>query len=96
MKWVLQHTQNFPKHERFRLAKRIDDAYFEFHAALIAATKTTSQKKYLTIADLELHKVRVYFRIAMEMKYTTHNQYGYAAQQLTELGNLLGGWMKEA
>jgi hypothetical protein len=43
---------------------------------------------------VELNKLKAYLRLAMECNYTSQNQYGYAAQQITELGNLLGGWRK--
>lgn len=94
MKWLLDHTTKFPKHERFRLAKRIDDALFDFHAGLIYAVKLKDPATYLKQADIALHQLRAYMRLALEMGYTSPNQYGFAAQNLKELGKLLGGWLK--
>ncbi len=92
--WVLEHTQKFPKHERFRLAKRIEDQLFAFHAALTAAALGRNTHQHLMQADIELAKFRAYFRLSLEMKYTSAGQFGYAAQQVTEIGKLLGGWLK--
>ncbi len=29
--WILDHTRKFPKHQRFVMAKRIEEAALEFH-----------------------------------------------------------------
>ncbi len=95
MKWLFEHTRKFPKSERFRLAKQIDDAMFAFHAAILAAAYRPDQaREYLLQADLELSRLRAYLRLAMEMRHTAHGQFGFAAQQTAELGKLLGGWLK--
>ena len=51
---------------------------------------------YLRKADAELDMLRTYIRFAVELKYTTPDQYKYIAEQTTEIGRLLGGWMKKA
>lgn len=92
--WLLDHTRKFPKYERFRLAKVIEEAAFAFHACLIAAARPENTRQHLRQADIELDKLRAYLRLALECRYTSRNQYGYAAQQTAELGRLLGGWLK--
>ncbi|MDQ7023985.1 MAG: diversity-generating retroelement protein Avd [Anaerolineae bacterium] len=95
MVWLFAHTARFPKHERFRLAKRIDDALFDFHACLVRAAQTQTQEK-LSEADNHLNLLRAYLRIGVELGYTTPKQYQYASEHTSELGKLLGGWMKKA
>ena len=92
--WILQHTEGFPKSERFRLAKRIEDAAFDFYEELITAVKSGDKKRHLLMADLELDKLRLYMRLAHQRKLTNHDQYLFAADSLTEIGKLLGGWLK--
>jgi hypothetical protein len=96
MIWLFQHTAKFPKYERFRLAKKIDDALFEFHENLLCAVKLPDTKLSLEKADFALDRLRVYLRLSLEMKYTGDSQYRHAAEQLTEIGKLLGGWIKKA
>jgi four helix bundle protein len=96
MIWLLQHTQKFPKHERFRLAKQIDDAFFSFHACLLHAVKTAQTRQQLQQADVELDKLRAYLRIALELKYTTPEQFQFVSEHIAEIGRLLGGWIKKA
>jgi len=96
MIWLLQHTGKFPHQERFRLAKRIDDALFEFHVALTCAVYETPPIAHLRRADLHLHLLRTYLRLALELKYTSPDQFRHATVHLDELGKLLGAWLKKA
>jgi len=92
--WMMQHTDNFPKSERFRLAKRIEDSAFDFYEELVRAVKARDKRICLLQADLELDKLRLYLRLAHQRKLTSHPQYLYSAEALTEIGKLLGGWLK--
>jgi hypothetical protein len=96
MLWLLQHTRKFPREERFRLAARIEQVLFTFHESLLYAAKTTETTFYLHKADAEFDMLRTYMRFAVELKYTTPDQYRYISEQTTEIGKLLGGWMKKA
>lgn len=92
--WLLEHTRKFPKYERFRLAKHLEDALFTFHQDLLYAVGEDNPFQYLRDADVQMGKVRAYLRLSHELRYTSDNQYQYASQHTTELGKLLGGWLK--
>ncbi len=92
--WLLDRTEKFPKSERFRLARRIEDTAFEFYETLIRTTRTRQSRTVLLQADLELDKLRLYVRMAHARKRLTPQQYRYAADALIEIGRLLGGWLK--
>ena len=96
MMWLFEHTSKFPRHERFRLAKQIDDALFAFHDALLRASDAAHATEHLREADFQLNKLRTYLRLAVEMKYTTPKQFQHTAEHTSELGRLLGGWLKKA
>ncbi len=96
MLWLLQHTRKFPREERFRLAARVEQVVFTFHESLLYAAKTRETAHYLRKADAEFDMLRTYLRFALELRYTTPDQYQFAADQTTEIGKLLGGWMKKA
>ncbi len=38
--WLMQRTVKFLRHERFRVAKQIDDAAFELHECLLWAVQS--------------------------------------------------------
>ena len=93
--WLLDHTEKFPKSERFRMARRLEDTAFEFYELLIEATRTKRKKQQLLWqADLVLDKLRLYVRMSHSRKLTNRGQYQHAAKMLVEIGNLLGGWIK--
>jgi four helix bundle protein len=93
--WLLDHTEKFPKSERFRMAKRLEDSVFSFYELLIEATRTTKRKRQMLIqADVELEKLRLYIRMSHQRKLTSLNQYQFSANHLIEIGKLLGGWLK--
>lgn len=93
--WLLQHTEKFPKSERFRLAKRLEDCAFAFYELLIEATRSTKRKRQLLIqADVQLEKLRLYVRMSQAKKLTSLPQYRFASGSIIEIGKLLGGWLK--
>ncbi len=92
--WLLQHTAKFPKSERFRMAKRVEDSAFAFYDLIARATKTRDKRRVLLEADLELDRLRLNVRLCLELKLLTMAQYEHAAGLLVEIGKLLGGWIK--
>ena len=92
--WLLNHTERFPKSERFRMGKRIEDAAFAFYERLVEAARTQRTAAALLDADFELTKLRLYLRLSHARKLTSADQYEYASAALVEVGKLLGGWIK--
>jgi hypothetical protein len=92
--WLFQHTEKYPKSERFRLARRLEDAVFNFYDLLIQAVYQKEDRiDLLRKADLELEKLRLYMRLAFVRKLTNQAQYHFAACSMVEIGKLLGGWL---
>lgn len=92
--WLTHHTAQFPKSERFRLARRLEDSAFDFYELLIKVPRSSRKRAVLLEADLALDKLRLYLRMSHDLKLTAQNQYQYAAEKLVEIGNLLGGWLR--
>lgn len=94
LKWLLPQTVKFPKAQRFLMAKRIEDAALAFHDWLVRAARGGGSAVDLNEADIELTKLRVYLRLAMEMQLLSFGQYEHAARSVDGIGRLLGGWTK--
>ncbi|HEC60824.1 MAG TPA: diversity-generating retroelement protein Avd [bacterium] len=92
--WLLNHTEKFPKSERFRMARRLEDTAFAFYELLIKAARSRRKRSVLLNADLELDKLRLYVRLSHARGLTNQKQYKYASNALVEVGKLLGGWLK--
>jgi hypothetical protein len=89
---------SFPRSQRFILTKRLQDSLLDFYEAIIEAAMCSdrSRRTQLQAADVDLVKVRKYLRLARDMEWLRPRQYRFAAAQVTEIGNLLGGWMRKA
>jgi 23S rRNA-intervening sequence protein len=94
LEWLLNHTRAFPKHQRFVLAKRMEDAALSFHDELLRATKLGGPAEALVQADFHLARLRTYGRLALRLKLSSFAQYEHLAGRLDELGRLLGGWQR--
>jgi hypothetical protein len=92
--WLLQHTEKFPKSERFRLARRLEETCFEFYELLIQCTHSNRPGPLLAEGDLVLDKIRLYLRVAYARHLFDTGQYEFACNALMEIGKLLGGWIK--
>jgi len=102
--WIDNHTEKFPKNERFRLAKRIEDSAYNLHSLLIYAAYSKTNNivledqaalAYLYEADIELKKLQFYFRIANKKQLSSSKQYEFVSEKIIEMGKLLGGWIKK-
>ena len=92
--WLLQRTRKFPAHQRFVMAKRMEEAALSFHDCLVWATKSADRDAALREADFHLERLRVYNRLAVKLQLLSFGQYEYLARELDELGRLLGGWRR--
>ena len=92
--WLLLHTEKFPKSERFRLARRLEDTCFEFYELLIQSAHSNQARPLLKGGDFLLDKLRFYLRVAYARHLFDARQYDFAANALMEIGRLLGGWIK--
>lgn len=94
MVWLTPALTKFPKDQRFRLAARIEASLFAFHDHILRAARARQRRPLLVEADLELEKLRVYLRLAQDTRCLSFKQYEHAARMVTEVGKLLGGWLK--
>jgi hypothetical protein len=97
--WLLERSARFPKHERFRMARRLEESAFAFYDLLLQAGRlgdgqAREKRRLLLQADLELDRLRLGVRLCQDLKLLSFKQYAYCAEHLVEIGRLLGGWLK--
>jgi four helix bundle protein len=92
--WLIPATTKFPREHRFVLAKAVQETGLRFQERLIEAGLARDKKRLqaLTQADVELTKLRFYLRLCQDLGLVTSRQYQHAAELVTEVGRLLGGW----
>lgn len=95
LKWLMQTTEKFPKTQRFVLAQRLQQTSFQFYELLVEARRVRPNDELLARADMTLEKLRTYLRLSHELGLLPMGPYRHASQSTTEIGRLLGGWIKQ-
>jgi hypothetical protein len=94
IQWISQHVEKYPKSERFRLARRIEDHAFDFYENLLGGVICQDTRESLKKADLHLQSLKMYLRLSLERKYMSMGQYEHISSMVSEVGRLLGGWQR--
>jgi hypothetical protein len=96
IQWLMGATNRFPKSQRFFITKRLLDEALNFQEHLVEANSMRARRRAerLARADSELVKVRLYLRFAFRLAWLSERQYHHAASQVTEIGKLLGAWLR--
>jgi len=95
LEWLLATTMKFPQSQRFVLAKRVQDAAFNFYEAITAAALSSHKRQHLEQADIKLQRLRLYIRLSHQLKFMSIGQYEHVSKMIVEIGKLLGGWQKK-
>jgi len=95
--WLIPHTLNFPRSQRFVVTKRLQDAALDFYECVLDANhrQGAARLEKQRQADAALDKVRQYLRLAVRWQWLSQGQHRHAAMLAAELGRLLGGWIKQ-
>ena len=86
----------YPKFEKFTMQTKTKNTIFELMDCIEKTNKSTVKKSGMYEADMLLSRLRRYVRLAKDLHYINMHQYGVIYGKLTEIGNLLGGWIKWA
>jgi hypothetical protein len=96
LSWLLPVTNHFPRTHRHTFTRRLLDAAFDLREHLESANHYRGPQRldYLSLADVDLDKIRVYVRLATRWKWLSAGQYQHVAAMVAEIGRLLGGWKR--
>ncbi len=96
LSWLLPLTEKFPRSQRFIVTQRLNDAALDFQELIVEANSQRGAMRIekLHSADAELLKVRLYLRLCDRWRWINKGQYHHTSTLVTEIGKLLGGWIK--
>lgn len=94
--WLLPLTLKFPRAHRFVLAHQMQQQAFALQSNLMHAARLKPAITWLQHADVALAQLRAQARLAHELGLITTGQYEHLARLCTEMGKLLGGWIKNS
>lgn len=92
-------VKKFPKVENNFLVKDIRNICLENQKLIIKTYKEINRNKklyYLNEMDCNLKMLKVMIRISYKKKYISPKNYGAWARLITNVNNLLYGWLKNA
>lgn len=94
--WLVPMTNHLPRAHRHSFTQRMLDSAFDLRERLEEANlrQGTARRERLARADEALARLRVYIRLAERWGWFSSGQYHHSANMLTEIGRLLGGWLK--
>lgn len=96
--WLLPKMERFPRPYRANVSQRLAGAALDFQEALFDAqsARGSARRARLGDADAALNKLRLYLRLAHRWQWLSSGQYRHVSLLVTEVGRLLGGWIKVA
>ena len=86
--------RQYPKSEKHTLAAETKRAMFELLQAIIAANKKYHKQSAIEKADIALDVLRYYLRLGRDLGFLPVNKYENWAKMTTEVGKMIGGWLK--
>ena len=94
--WTLDRTATLPKSHRFTFGERVDSLTLDCLELVIEAIYSSPDKKAVPLrrANLNLEKLRVFWRLIHERRWISAQQLLFVAQKLDEIGRMIGGWLK--
>ena len=94
-KWLLHHTNKFPKSHRFSVAVKLESGALDMLELITQANMSQKKMNFLISADEKLLFLKIMLRLSYEMEFINLKSYEYGAKELVEIGKMLGGWMKQ-
>ena len=88
--------RQYPKSERHTLAAETKKAMFKLLESIIMANKKYYKKNAIQIADVSLHALCYYIRLARDLQFLPTKKYENWAKMTSEIGIMIGGWLKSA
>ena len=89
-------VRKFPKSEQFALVKEIKNALYSGLKDIMYAIKVYNKQdklKYLKELDIQLTLLKIHVRLAFKYKYITIQNYQSWNNIISDICNLLGGWI---
>lgn len=89
-------VRKYPKSEKFALVQEIKHSNYVGLRNLMYAIKTYQKNeklKFLNEFDINLNLLKIQIRLSHKYKYISTQNYEYWCRLITDICNMLGGWI---
>ena len=91
---IYQYVRLFPRQDKFILGERIENAAIDLLESTIKANQLQDKVSLLLDVNTKLDILRVYIRLAKDLRLLDIKKYEDISGHITEIGKMLGGWIK--
>ena len=84
----------FPKSQKFVLGQQIENIMINMLAGTIHANNASQKLDYLKNIDVDLQLCKTLIRLTKDLKIIDFRRYMIFSKKLTEIGKILGGWIR--
>ena len=95
IQWYVPILNRLPKTHKFTLGDRITSNLYDTLEMLIRARYAQEKLKILEDINTQLDILRYQSRLLLDFKLISVERYQYISQLLQDIGNNLGGWIKQ-
>ena len=89
-----RETHEFPRDYKYTLGQQMKETCLDMLDAIIKANGAKTKKPALARASARLERLRVYTRLAYDLKVIGMKKYEVLSKYSDEIGRMIGGWMK--
>lgn len=94
--WLHAASNKFPKSQRFTLAQQLCNRALDIVRGIIRANAARDKGPILRDVSVDLDTLRIFVRLAHDLRLLSNKQYLHASERINEIGKLLGGWMRKS
>ncbi len=96
MDYAYDAMRDIPKDHRYALGADIRNSMGTLLRLFIRCGKNYYKKTTLRELDVEHSALKGLFLVAVRLKAINTKEYGILSRHMTELGKMIGGWIKKA
>lgn len=93
--WILEKCDKMPRHTRFTINGRIANLALDTLDLINEAIYSKQKKPLLLRVNLNLERLRIFFRLCTDRHYLSAAQNQYIQQEINNAGRMCGGWIKQ-
>lgn len=94
---VYPRLVNYPKAEKYALAARIKEAFFDVIKYIYLGNSVKSKRKtYLQEADGHLQALKVLMKLSRERRYISKGFFQIIDERILEINKLLAGYIRQS
>lgn len=86
--------EQMPKSQKFSLAQDMKHCMDKIMRLTISANKKYTKRTTLQELDVEIAALKIYLRIAYDLKYLPPQKYEVWTGMMVEIGKMVGGWIR--